>query len=57
MKKYVKLLILLILFWSVIYWIIQSPNSLLTQSTQDKLLDLSDRIDTSFNDIDLSNLK
>lgn len=53
LKKTLQLVILLIVLWSIVFWIYKNPELILQKETQDRLLDVADRIDTSIEDLKL----
>lgn len=51
MKQYLKLLILLVVLWSIALGIYKDPSKLFDVKVQDQLLQTADKIDTTVQDI------
>lgn len=48
LKKIVKIGILFIIFGSIVYWIYKNPELILTEKTQNQLIETAEKIDESF---------
>lgn len=47
-KKIVKIIILLAVLWSTLFWLYKEPNKILDEKTQNELINISEKLDNEF---------
>ena len=53
-KKVIKLIISIILFWSIIYAIFKTPELIYNEETQEKLIETSENLDENIDNLFLT---